>query len=158
MLSPLPDHCPGFALAKWRPKSSQLQSFWQRFFSAPLRIYFFSGLTKLLGSGMVEWGESLARLNSPSFRYGSSEVLIHGKYLFIPLGWEYACWRPAIPFIWRAAPANLARRHHRHAWRDCCVEGLYLFGLIMAVLNVAAFGNRSLPSPMVRGDLITLDD
>ena len=53
MLSPLPDH---LALdsrwRKWPPKKTQLQSFWQRVLQLHLCvIYFFSGLTKLLGSG-----------------------------------------------------------------------------------------------------------
>ncbi|PYK80660.1 MAG: hypothetical protein DME37_06800, partial [Verrucomicrobia bacterium] len=144
MLSPLPDH---LALdsrwRKWPPKSSQLQSFWQRVLQLHLCvIYFFSGLTKLLGSGWWN-GESLWRaLTRPPFDIVSSEVLIHGKYLFIPLGLGICLLETSYPiFIWP--------RRTRLIWlvgiiamhgAIAVLMGLYLFGLIMAVLNVAAFG------------------
>ena len=144
MLSPLPDH---LALdSRWLkrpPKNSQLQSFWQRVLQLHLCvIYFFSGLTKLLGSGWWN-GESLWRaLTRPPFDMVSSEVLIHGKYLFIPLGLGICLLETSYPiFIWP--------RRTRLIWlvgiiamhgAIAVLMGLYLFGLIMAVLNVAAFG------------------
>jgi uncharacterized membrane protein YphA (DoxX/SURF4 family) len=144
MLSPLPDH---LALdsrwRKWPPKNAQLQSFWQRVLQLHLCvIYFFSGLTKLLGSGWWN-GESLWRaLTRPPFDMVSSEVLIHGKYLFIPLGLGICLLEISYPiFIWL--------RRTRLIWvvgiiamhgAIAVLMGLYLFGLIMAVLNVAAFG------------------
>ena len=144
MLSPLPDH---LALdsrwRKWPPKSSQLQSFWQRVLQLHLCvIYFFSGLTKLLGSGWWN-GESLWRaLTRPPFDIVPSEVLIRGKYLFIPLGLGICLLETSYPiFIWL--------RRTRLIWlvgiiamhgAIAVLMGLYLFGLIMAVLNVAAFG------------------
>jgi hypothetical protein len=144
MLSPLPDH---LALdSRWLkrpPKNSQLQSFWQRVLQLHLCvIYFFSGLTKLLGIGWWN-GESLWRaLTRPPFDIVSSEVLIHGKYLFIPLGLGICLLETSYPiFIWP--------RRTRLIWlvgiiamhgAIAVLMGLYLFGLIMAVLNVAAFG------------------
>ena len=144
MLSPLPDH---LALdSRWLkrpPKNAQLQSFWQRVLQLHLCvIYFFSGLTKLLGSGWWN-GESLWRaLTRPPFDIVSSEVLIHGKYLFIPLGLGICLLETSYPiFIWP--------RRTRLIWlvgiiamhgAIAVLMGLYLFGLIMAVLNVAAFG------------------
>jgi uncharacterized membrane protein YphA (DoxX/SURF4 family) len=144
MLSPLPDH---LALdsrwRKWPPKSSQLQSFWQRVLQLHLCvIYFFSGLTKLLGSGWWN-GESLWRaLTRPPFDIVPSEVLIRGKYLFIPLGLGICLLETSYPiFIWL--------RRTRLIWlvgiiamhgAIALLMGLYLFGLIMAILNVAAFG------------------
>ena len=146
MLSPLPDH---LALdsrwRKWPPKSSQLQSFWQRVLQLHLCvIYFFSGLTKLLGSGWWN-GESLWRaLTRPPFDMVPSEVLIHGKYLFIPLGLGICLLETSYPiFIWP--------RRTRLIWlvgiiamhgAIAVLMGLYLFGLIMAVLNIAAFGTH----------------
>jgi hypothetical protein len=144
MLSPLPDH---LALdSRWRkrpPKNTQLQSLWQRVLQLHLCvIYFFSGLTKLLGNGWWN-GESLWRaLTRPPFDMVSSEMLIHGKYLFIPLGLGICLLETSYPiFIWL--------RRTRLIWlvgiiamhgAIAVLMGLYLFGLIMAVLNVAAFG------------------
>jgi len=144
LLSPLPDH---LALdsrwRKWPPKNAQLQSFWQRVLQLHLCvIYFFSGLTKLLGSGWWN-GESLLRaLTRPPFDMVPSEVLIHGRYLFIPLGLGICLLETSYPiFIWP--------RRTRLIWlvgiiamhgAIAVLMGLYLFGLIMAVLNVAAFG------------------
>jgi len=144
MLSPLPDH---LALdsrwRKWPPKNAQLQSFWQRVLQLHLCvIYFFSGLTKLLGSGWWN-GESLWRaLTRPPFDIVPSEMLIRGKYLFIPLGLGICLLETSYPiFIWL--------RRTRLIWlvgviamhgAIAALMGLYLFGLIMAVLNVAAFG------------------
>ena len=133
MLSPLPDH---LALdsrwRKWPPKNAQLQSFWQRVLQLHLCvIYFFSGLTKLLGSGWWN-GESLWRaLTRPPFDMVPSETLIHGRYLFIPLGSGNMSVGDQLSDFHLAAAhaANLARRHHRHAWRDCCVDGSLSFRL-----------------------------
>jgi len=103
MLSPLPDH---LALdsrwRKWPPKNAQLESFWQRVLQLHLCvIYFFSGLTKLLGSGWWN-GESLWRaLTRPPFDIVPSEMLIRGKYLFIPLGLGICLLETSYPiFIW----------------------------------------------------------
>ena len=144
MLSPLPDHLAlDSSWRKWPAKNAQLQSFWQRILQLHLCvIYFFSGLTKLLGSGWWN-GESLWRaLTRPPFDMFSSEVLIHGKYLFIPLGLGICLLETSYPiFIWP--------RRTRLIWlvgiiamhgAIAVLMGLYLFGLIMAVLNVAAFG------------------
>jgi uncharacterized membrane protein YphA (DoxX/SURF4 family) len=144
MLSPLPDHLTlDSRWRKWPPKSSQLQSFWQRVLQLHLCvIYFFSGLTKLLGSGWWN-GESLWRaLTRPPFDMVPSELLIRGKYLFIPLGLGICLLETSYPiFIWL--------RRTRLIWlvgiiamhgAIAVLMGLYLFGLIMAVLNIAAFG------------------
>jgi len=144
MLSPLPDHLTlDSRWRKWPPKSSQLQSFWQRVLQLHLCvIYFFSGLTKLLGSGWWN-GESLWRaLTRPPFDIVPSEVLIRGKYLLIPLGLGICLLETSYPiFIWL--------RRTRLIWlvgiiamhgAIALLMGLYLFGLIMAVLNIAAFG------------------
>jgi hypothetical protein len=146
MLSPLPDH---LALdsrwRKWPAKNAQLHSFWQRVLQLHLCvIYFFSGLTKLLGSGWWN-GESLWRaLTRPPFDMVPSEVLIHGKYLFIPLGLGICLLETSYPiFIWphrtrRIWLVGIIAMHGAIA----VLMGLYLFGLIMAVLNIAAFGTH----------------
>jgi Vitamin K-dependent gamma-carboxylase len=128
---------------EWPPKNAQLQSFCQRVLQLHLCvIYFFSGLTKLLGTGWWN-GESLWRaLTRPPFDMVPSEVLIHGRYLFIPLGLGICLLETSYPiFIWP--------RRTRLIWlvgiiamhgAIAALMGLYLFGFIMAVLNVAAFG------------------
>ena len=110
--------------------------------AAPVRHLLFQRPDQASRQWMVEWGKSLARLNSPSVRYGSERGADPRQIFF------YTAWFGNMPagdqlshfYLAAPHPANLARRCHRHAWRDCCVDGLYLFGLIMAVLNVAAFG------------------
>src|SRR5437762_3875654 len=146
MLSPLPHHLAlDSSRRKWPAKNAQLQSFWQRVLQLHLCvIYFFSGLTKLLGSGWWN-GESLWRaLTRPPFDMVSSEVLIRVKYLFIPLGLGICLLETSYPiFIWL--------RRTRLIWLVVIIAmhgaiavlmGLSLFGLIMGVLNIAAFGTH----------------
>jgi len=146
MLSPLPDHLAlDSSWRKWPAKNAQLQSFWQRILQLHLCvIYFFSGLTKLLGSGWWN-GESLWRaLTRPPFDMVPSEVLIYGKYLFIPLGLGICLLETSYPiFIWphrtrRIWLVGIITMHGAIA----VLMGLYLFGFIMAVLNIAAFGTH----------------
>src|SRR5437667_1172253 len=69
MLSPLPDHLSLDAVWRKRPlKDAQLHGFWRRVLQLHVCvIYFFSGLTKLLGSGWWN-GERLWRaLTRPPF-------------------------------------------------------------------------------------------
>jgi Vitamin K-dependent gamma-carboxylase len=144
LLSPLPDH---LALdSKWRKwplKNAGRHSFWRRVLQVHVCvIYFFSGTTKLLGSGWWS-GESIWRaLTRPPFDIVSSEVLIQGKYLFIPLGLGICLLETTYPiFIWprRTRPIWLVGMIGMHG-AIAALMGLYLFGLIMIVLNIAAFG------------------
>ena len=71
-----------------------------------------------------------------------SAVLIYGKYLFIPLGLIICFLEISYPvFIWprRTRAIWLGSIIGMHA-AIAVMMGLYLFGLIMVVLNVAAFG------------------
>lgn len=108
-------------------------------------IYFFSGLTKCLGAGWWN-GENLWRaLTSPPFD-------------ILPLAWV-GFWIPFLPFL-GAAICLLETSYPFLIWPRwsrpwvlygvCAMHaaigllmGMYLFALIMLILNMAAFGVRS---------------
>ena len=144
LLSPLPDHLSLDATWRKRPlKDAQLHGFWRRVLQLHVCvIYFFSGLTKLLGSGWWN-GESLWRaLTRPPFDMVPASLLIHGRNFFVPLGLGICLLEAGYPiFIWprRTRPIWLAGIIGVHG-AIAALMGLYLFGLIMIVLNVAAFG------------------
>jgi hypothetical protein len=144
LLSPLPDHLSlDSKWRKWPLKDARLQSFWRRVLQLHVCvIYFFSGLTKLLGSGWWN-GESLWRaLTRPPFDIVPSATLIHGKFLLVPLGLGICLLETGYPiFIWlpRTRRVWLTSIIVMHA-AIAALLGLYLFALIMIVLNVAAFG------------------
>jgi hypothetical protein len=76
------------------------------------------------------------------FEIVASAVLIYGKYLFIPLGVIICFLETSYPiFIWprRTRAIWLGSIIGMHA-AIAVMMGLYLFGLIMVGLNVAAFG------------------
>ena len=144
MLSPLPDrYSLDWQLRELRPKSPKLLGFWHRVLQMHLCvIYFFSGFTKCLGSGWWD-GSSLWRaLIRPPFSIIDPEILVRWKYIF-PIAaisiWAVEIGYPV--FIWSGKT--------RKIWLICiCVMhagigltmGMYLFALIMIVLNIAAFG------------------
>ena len=162
MLSPLPDR---FCLtAWWRARSQDRQppqrnfltrgtarslGFWRRVLQMHVSlIYFFSGVTKCLGNGWWD-GSSLWRsVIRPPFNVVPPEVLVHWKSLFPVTGALIALLETSYPvFIWS--------RRTRPIWlvSICCMHvgvallmGMYLFGFVMIVLNLAAFGPEiSLP-------------
>jgi hypothetical protein len=143
LLSPLPDHLSlDSRWRKWPIKDKQLHSFWKRVLQLHICvIYFFSGIAKLLGSGWWN-GESLWRaVTRPPFDVVSSSVLIHARYLFLPLGLGIALLETSYPvFIWprRTRLIWLATIVAMHC-AIAALMGLYLFALVMIVLNVAAF-------------------
>jgi hypothetical protein len=144
MLSPLPDR---FALDAhiWRfhPKNPQLLGFFRRVLQLHVCIiYFFGGITKCMG---VEWwnGNSIWRaLTSPPYNIVSPHVLVTWKYLLPYLGIFICVVETGYPlFIWL--------KRTRLIWLTCIIGmhlmigltmGLYLFSLIMIILNLAAFG------------------
>jgi hypothetical protein len=144
MLSPLPDR---FALDAhiWRfhPKNPQLLGFFRRVLQLHVCIiYFFGGIAKCIG---VEWwnGNSIWRaLTSPPYNIVSPHVLVTWKYLLPFLGIFICVIETGYPlFIWL--------KKTRLIWLTCIIGmhvmigltmGLYLFSLIMIILNLAAFG------------------
>ena len=144
MLSPLPDR---FSLdrlwRKFRPKDRQLLGFFRRVLQIHLcLIYFFSGLAKSLGSGWWDGSNLWRALIRPPFNVIDPEMLVRWKYLFPAAGVLICLLETSYPFfIWN--------RRTRGAWLICiCVMhiaigltmGMYLFALVMIVLNLAALG------------------
>ena len=116
--------------------------FWRRALQFHLcLIYFFSGLTKCLGSGWWDGSNLWRALIRPPFNTLPPEMLMHWKYAFPVAGLAIALIELSYPcFIWR--------RQTRIMWLAaiCAMHGIiglamgmYLFALVMVVLNLAAF-------------------
>jgi hypothetical protein len=144
MLSPLPDR---FSL-DWRfrilqPKDPQLLGFWRRVLQLHLCVvYFFSGLTKCLGSGWWDGSNVWRALIRPPFNVIDPEILVRWKYLF-PVAGIFIC---VLEFGY---PVFIWNTRTRKIWLPsvCAMHvviavamGMYLFSLVMIVLNLAAFG------------------
>jgi hypothetical protein len=144
MLSPLPDRASlDWRLRDLRPTSPELLGFWRRVLQLHLCIiYFFSGLTKCLGSGWWDGSNVWRALIRPPFNVIDPEILVRWKD-FLPLAGILVCLlESGYPFfIWSSRT--------RKIWLlgICAMHlligvamGMYLFSLVMIVLNVAAFG------------------
>jgi hypothetical protein len=144
MVAPLPDR---YALdwKLWKPRRNDPRrlGFQRRVLQLHMcLIYFFSGITKCLGAGW--WtGESIWRaLTRPPFDLIPLQVLISWEAIFPVLGIAVCLLETGYPlFIWW--------RRTRFIWLLCILGmhvaigltmGLYLFSIIMIVLNIAAFG------------------
>ncbi len=150
MLSPLPDrYSLDWRLRKSRSKDPQLLGFWRRVLQLHLcLIYFFSGLTKCLGSGWWDGSNVWRALIRPPFGVIDPEILVRWKYVFPIAGVLICLLETAYPlFIWS--------RSTRKTWLICICAmhagigltmGMYLFALIMIILNVAAFGAGLIPA------------
>ena len=147
MLSPLPDQ---YSLdqrwRKLRPKDGQLLGFFQRVLQLHLSvIYFFGGLTKCLGSGWWDGTNIWRALIRPPSHIVAPELLLHWKALLPIAGISICLLETGYPvFIWH--------KRTRKIWLACICAmhvaigitmGMYLFALIMIVLNAAAFGPGS---------------
>src|SRR6266481_1152795 len=144
MLSPLPDRLSlDWRLRDLRPKNPELLGFWRRVLQLHLCIiYFFSGLTKCLGTGWWNGSSVWRALIRPPFNIIDPEILVRWNYVFPVAGIFVCLLEITYPFvIWNSQT--------RKIWLVCiCVMhvgigvtmGMYLFALIMIVLNVAAFG------------------
>ena len=146
MLSPLPDKCSlDYKFRKLRLKNPQLYGLFRRVLQIHLCIiYFFGGLAKFAGPGWWN-GNSLWRaLTNTPFNIVSPEILVKWKDLFPVVGISAWLIELGYPFlIWSKRTRNI--------WLICVIMmhvaigltmGMYLFALVMIVLNVAAFGPR----------------
>jgi hypothetical protein len=144
MLSPLPDrYSLDWRLRRLRPKDSQLLGFWRRVLQLHLCIiYFSSGLTKCLGSGWWNGSSVWRALIRPPFSVIDPEILVTWKYMY-PLAGIFVCLLEfGYPvFIWSCRTRKI------WLFGICGIHmvvgvtmGMYLFSLVMIVLNVAAFG------------------
>jgi len=144
MLSPLPDRLSlDWRLRDLRPKNPELLGFWRRVLQLHLCIiYFFSGLTKCLGSGWWDGSNVWRALIRPPFNVIDPEILVRWKD-FLPLAGILVCLlESGYPFfIWSSRTRKI------WLFGICAMHlligvamGMYLFSLVMIVLNVAAFG------------------
>ena len=143
MLSPLPDHYSlDWRLRHLRPQDPKLLGFWRRVLQLHLCvIYFFSGLAKCLGSGWWNGSSVWRALIRPPFNVIDPEILVRWKYLFPIAGILICVLEFGYPFfIWSARTRNIwlvsvCAMHVAIA----VTMGMYLFSLVMIVLNLAAF-------------------
>src|SRR5947208_6627473 len=144
MLSPLPDrYSLDHRLVKTRPKDPQLLGFCRRVLQVHLCfVYFFGGLAKCLGSGWWDGTNLWRALTRPPFTIVPPDILVRLKYLLPILGISICLIELGyVVFIWM--------KRTRLFWLVCILAmhvaigltmGLYLFALVMIVLNIAAFG------------------
>ena len=144
MLSPLPDrYSLDHRLLKVKLKDPQLLGFWRRVLQVHMCfIYFVGGLAKCLGSGWWNGSNLWRSLTRPPFNLISPDVLVRFKYALPILGISICLIELGYPFfIWI--------RKTRLFWLVCILAmhvaiglamGMYLFALVMIVLNLAAFG------------------
>lgn len=146
MISPLPDR---LALDRQirgaHLKDPHLHGFFRRILQLHLCfIYFFSGLSKSIGAGWWN-GMSLWRsFTSPPFNAISPGVLVWLKWLLPPAGvGVFLLELSYVVLIWPAKTQKfcLAAILLMHILIGL-VMGLYLFSLVMIVLNLAAFGSQ----------------
>jgi hypothetical protein len=144
MLSPLPDRGSlDWQLRELRPKNPQLLGFWRRVLQIHLSIiYFFSGLTKCLGVGWWNGSNVWRALIRPPFNVVDPEILVRFKDLFplagilicvLEFGYPFFIWSSRTRTIWLV---GICGTHIVIG----LIMGMYLFSLVMIILNVAAFG------------------
>ena len=166
MVAPLPDrYSLDWQLRELRPKNPQLLGFWRRVLQLHLCIvYFFSGFTKCLGSGWWDGSNLWRALISPPSNVIAPELLVRLKYLF-PVAGVFIC------ILETGYPLFIWGRITRKIWLICICGvhiaigltiGMYLFALIMIVLNVAAFGpsfifQHSQPNRIRRTEMAMID-
>jgi len=144
MLSPLPDR---YSFDQWLvekgPKDPQLLGFWQRVLQLHLCIvYFTGGLAKCLGSGWWDGSNLWRALTRPPFNIISSDILIRFKYVLpvlgisiclLEVGYVFFIWMKKTRLVWLVGILGM------HIAIGLTM-GMYLFALVMIVLNLAAFG------------------
>jgi Vitamin K-dependent gamma-carboxylase len=144
MLSPLPDrYSLDWGLRELPAKNPQLLGFWRRVLQLHLCIiYFFSGLTKCLGSGWWDGSSVWRALIRPPFNVIDPEILVRWKYFFpvlgifvclLEIGYPSLIWNSKTRKIWLIGICAM------HVGIGLTM-GMYLFAFTMIVLNLAAFG------------------
>ena len=150
MLSPLPDRASlDVKIRKAHASDPRRLGFFQRVLQLHLCfIYFFSGVDKALGTGWWNGASIWRALTRPPFDIFPAVSVAHWSGFFTVAGISVFLLEMAYPiFIWpiktrRVWFLSVISMHLGIA----LLMGMYLFGLIMIVLNTAAFGlsnNRS---------------
>ena len=105
-------------------------------------IYFFSGLTKCVGPGWWDGSSVWRALIRPPFNVINPEILVTWKYLFplagiliclLEVGYPFFIWSTTTRKLWLLGVCTM---HVAIA----VAMGMYLFSLVMIILNLAAFG------------------
>jgi Vitamin K-dependent gamma-carboxylase len=144
VLSPLPDRRSVDHV--WRDlslKNGDLLGFFRRVLQLHLPLmYFFGGLTKCLGSGWWDGSNIWRALTRPPFNIISPDILVSWKYVFpiagisvclLEIGYPVFIWQKPTRGVWLILVLGM------HVAIGLTM-GMYLFALIMIVLNLAAFG------------------
>jgi Vitamin K-dependent gamma-carboxylase len=144
MLSPLPDR---YSFDHWvvktKLKNPQALGFWRRVLQVNLCfVYFIGGLAKSLGNGWWDGSNLWLSLIRPPFNLVPPDLLVQFKFVLPLLGVSICLLEVSYPvFIWW--------KKTRRIWLGCILAmhaaigimmGLYLFALVMIVMNLAAFG------------------
>lgn len=134
---------------KRRPKRApdpHLLGFFRRALQIHLcLVYFFSGLSKALGRGWWDGTNIWRALIRPPFDLIPAEILVSAKFFLPAVG-------ISILVVEIAYPLMISFRQTRMIWLAlvCAMHvgigltmAMYLFGLVMIVLNIAGFGRFS---------------
>jgi hypothetical protein len=144
MLSPLPDrYSLDHRLLNVELRDPQLLGFWRRVLQVHMCfVYLIGGLAKCLGNGWWNGSNLWRSLTRPPFNLISPDILVQFKYVLPILGISICLIELGYPFfIWI--------KKTRLLWLVCILVmhvaiglamGMYLFALVMIVLNLAAFG------------------
>ena len=144
MFSPLPDrYALDHRMREVRLKDPHLVGFFRRVLQLHLCIiYFSSGVTKSLGAGWWNGTSMWRALTTPPFNMIPVDSLLMMSWLFplvgigvclFELSYPFLIWRMQTRFVYLLVVIAL---HIAIAFS----MGLYLFSLVMIVLNIAAFG------------------
>ncbi len=148
MLSPLPDRYSfDHWVAKPKPNNPQALGFWRRVLQVNLCfVYFIGGLAKFLGNGWWDGSNLWRSLIRRPFNLVPPDLLVQFKYALPLLGISICLLEVSYPvFIWI--------KKTRLVWLVCILAmhaaiglmmGLYLFALVLIVMNLAAFGVPSM--------------
>jgi hypothetical protein len=143
MVAPLPDRLAlDHRIRKIRTKDSSRHGFHRRVLQLHLcLVYFFGGLGKCLGKGWWDGSSMWRALIRPPFDVISPETIASWGYLLpvagvcvclIEVGYSFLIWPRKTRMIWLILVLGM------HIGIGLTM-GLYLFSLIMIVLNAAAF-------------------
>lgn len=144
MLSPVPDrYAVDHRLVKTKPRDPHLLGFWRRVLQVHLCfVYFFGGLGKCLGSGWWDGSNLWRSLTRTPFNIIAPDVLVRFKYVLpvlgisiclIELGYVVLIWNKKTRLVCLVCILAM------HIGIGLMM-GMYLFALMMIVLNLAAFG------------------
>jgi hypothetical protein len=159
ILAPFPDRLTlDHKFWKSPTKDRHLHGFFRRVLQLHLCvIYFFGGLTKCLGGGW--WtGESMWRaLTRPPFNILPVDLIISWQWVLpvagiavclLETGYPFFIWPKRTRLIWLVGILSM------HVAIGLTM-GLYLFALIMIILNLAAFGPGILRPKKTESELAT---